>query len=386
MGIITTICGNGFSGYTGDGGPATAAMIANPQYITIDKFGNLYFSTNACLVRKIDMSGIISTVAGTSTAGYSGDAGPATLAELNNPEAIAVDSEGNIFIADAANYRVRKVNTAGVINTIAGSGTSGFSGDGGPAISAELRFLVGVTIDNAGDLYLGDAQNNRIRKIDTGGIISTIAGDGVSGYTGDGGPATSAELYSPFIAKPDSRGHLYIADYDNFTIRIVDGLPVMPSYVAQIEGTDSVCAGATITLSDSTGYGAWSNGGSTVATVGTNGTVTGVAAGTAVITYVADGSYTTATIDVVSCVTTEVHNSGVSANDISIYPNPAKTQIIIQSTNQPITNITITNIIGQNVYTNSYNIKNVTIDVADFSPGIYFVKTNGTDVKKFVKE
>ena len=384
-GVITTICGNGIAGSSGDGGPATAAMITNPQFIALDLAGNIYFSCNATLVRKINTSGIISTVAGNGMQGFSGDGGPATAGELYDPLGVVVDSSGNLYIADEWNNRIRRVDTSGIITTIIGNGTLGYSGDGGPASAAELYYPVGASIDNAGNFYTSD-HLHRVRRVDLTGVITTVAGNGTPGYTGDGGPATAAELRYPATTKPDNHGHLYIADCGNNAVRILDGLPIVPSYIAHIDGMDSVCVGSAITLTDSTAYGAWSNGGSSAATVGTDGTVTGVAAGTAVITYVAGGSYTTTTVNVVPCVTTEVRNAGSSANEISIYPNPAKTQVTVQSTIQPINNITIINLVGQNVYSGIFNAKNATIDITDIAPGVYFVKTNGTDVKKFVKE
>jgi hypothetical protein len=211
-GVISTVAGTGVAGFSGDGGLATSAKLNYPHGIAIDILGNIYFTDliNRC-VRKINTSGIISTIAGTGTQGYSGDGGLATLAQLDSPFDVAVDTSGNIYISDHANHRVRRVNTAGVISTVAGTGVAGFSGDGGLATSAKLNYPWGVAIDALGNIYITDASNNRIRKINTSGVISTVAGTGVAGFSGDGGLATSAKLNSPFAITLDTFGNIFIA-------------------------------------------------------------------------------------------------------------------------------------------------------------------------------
>jgi type IX secretion system substrate protein/NHL repeat-containing protein len=222
-GIITTIAGTGTFGYSGDGGQATNAELNSPFAITFDAFGNLYFSeTNNYVVRKINTLGIISTVAGNGTAGYSGDGGPATSAELNYPISVIFDSEGNLYMADVLNHRIRKVNTNGIITTIAGNGTGAYSGDGGQATNAEIHLPHGLTTDAVGNIYIADMDNSRIRKINTSGIITTIAGTGTFGYSGDGGQATLAELSAPVAVSFDATGNLYIADNGNNRIRKIN--------------------------------------------------------------------------------------------------------------------------------------------------------------------
>ena len=142
----------------------------------------------------MDTSGTITTIAGSGPRGFSGDGGPATAARLNSPADVAVDGSGNLYIADTGNDRIRKVDTSGTITTIAGSGASGFSGDGGPATAARLNSPADVAVDGSGNLYIADTGNDRIRKVDTSGTITTIAGSGASGFSGDGGPATAARL------------------------------------------------------------------------------------------------------------------------------------------------------------------------------------------------
>lgn len=273
---ISTIAGTGAVGYTGDGGPATAATLNGPEGIAVDSSGNVYVSdTGNNVVRKIDTSGTISTYAGTGTAGFSGNGGPATSAELNNPGQLAVDSNDNLYIADSGNSMVRMVDSSGTITTVAGStygysgfggpatssqmgnpyglafdssgnlyiadtndcvvwmvdtsgtisvvagnGTNGESGDGGPATSAKLSNPRGIAVDSSGNLYITEGNGNRVRKVDTSGTISTVAGTGVSGFSGDGGPATSAEMSNPWDAEVDSSGSLYVSD--DSVIRLVD--------------------------------------------------------------------------------------------------------------------------------------------------------------------
>jgi trimeric autotransporter adhesin len=225
-GIINVFAGNGIAGYSGDGGPATAAEIWNPFSITVNAFGSIYIAdlfNNR--IRLVDTSGIISTFAGNGYGspggGYSGDGGPATAAELHWPTCVAVDAFGNIYIADAQNHRVRKVNTSGIISTIAGDSASGYSGDGGQATAAELAYPCGVIVDNSGNVLITDFYVNRIRKVNTKGIISTVTGNGTAGYYGDGGPATDAELNSPASIAIDTLGMIYIADAGNNRIRKV---------------------------------------------------------------------------------------------------------------------------------------------------------------------
>ena len=222
-GVITTVAGDGTCCYGGDGGPATAAQLISPRGVALDGAGNLYIADQYNQrIRKVDSAGVITTVAGDGTAGYGGDGGPATAAQLNVPYDVALDGVGNLYIADSSNHRIRKVDAAGVISTVAGDGTAGYGGDGGAAVAAQLSDPWGVAVDGAGDLYIAAVNNNRIRKVDTAGVITTVAGYGPNGFSGDGGPAAAAYLNLPADVALDGLGNLYIADWDNHSIRKVD--------------------------------------------------------------------------------------------------------------------------------------------------------------------
>ncbi len=263
-GSMVTVAGTGVQDSTGDGGPGTSAALKWPMGVAVDAAGNVFIADNgASKVRKVDAKGIITTVAGNGTEGSDGDGGPAPSAQLYQPSGVAVDGAGNLWIlnggsgmrkvvggtitrvedptvvkkdnvtkttysqptsaaVDAAgnvylsdtsfNHRIRKIATDGTITTIAGTGTAGFSGDGGPAASAALKEPRGIALDKAGNLYIADAGNSRIRKITTDGKITTIAGTGKSGFSGDGGPAIKADIYGPDGLAVDAAGNIYFSN------------------------------------------------------------------------------------------------------------------------------------------------------------------------------
>jgi sugar lactone lactonase YvrE len=210
-GVLTVVAGNGSAGYSGDNGPAVSARLNQPNGVAVDTAGNLYIAdTNNQRIRKVTPAGVISTLAGSGSAGYSGDNGPATSAKIWKPMGVAVDGSGNLYIADAGNNRIRMVTPVGTISTLAGTGSANYSGDGGPAISATLHSPGAVAVDGNGNLYIADTTNNRIRKVTPNGTINTVVGDG-----------SSAELYQPQGVAVDSAGDLYIADTQHKQIREV---------------------------------------------------------------------------------------------------------------------------------------------------------------------
>ena len=233
-GIISTVAGlggkgEGQGGYSGDGGPAIEAEFAWPVDGAIDHRGNIYVADrDNSVVRRVDESGVITTFAGGGSvdvqAGTPPYEGPATDARFGpeSPTSVVVDSVGNVYIADEKGHRILRADPAGNMSTYAGTGQPGFSGDGGPASEAQLNGPYDLAIDDAGNLYFVDYENSRIRRVDADGIITTVAGNGEIGLAGDGGPATEAELQSPYGLAMGDSGNLYIADQENALIRVVD--------------------------------------------------------------------------------------------------------------------------------------------------------------------
>src|SRR6185312_9626758 len=222
--VILTVAGNGGPGYSGDGSAATAASVNGPNGVAVDKQGNIYFADyNNQAIRKIDPFGNITTLAGGAGAGYIDGVG--TAAAFYYPAGIAVDTNGNIYVADSYNQRIRMVTPAGVVSTIAGSGGVGYFGDGGPASGANLNYPSGVAVDKAGNVYIADNGNQVIREI-IGSTITTVAGNNAlgAGFSGDGGPATNAQLYYPNDVALDKHGNLFIADRYNQVIREVNAV------------------------------------------------------------------------------------------------------------------------------------------------------------------
>jgi len=277
LGIISTFAGTGgVAGYSGDGGAATAAQIYNPNTISIDVNGNIYISDYMSeVIRKVNTSGIITTIVGNGSQGYSGDGGQATSASLYEPCKVVFDNSGNLYFADEYNLAVRKVDTSGIITTVAGNGTAGYSGDGGAATLASINYCEYIQIDGAGNLYIADKLNNVIRKVDNSGIITTVVGNGNQGYSGNGGLATSASLYWPEAITFDITGNMYISDWGNNAIRkvTVSSSPCTSLNVVTISGDTNICAGDSIALtaSGASAY-SWSAnaGGSSSAVVAVN--------------------------------------------------------------------------------------------------------------------
>ena len=226
-GTISTVAGTGVARFSGDGGPAVDAQLNTPTGIFGDSSGNLYIGDPGNQrIRKMNASGIITTLAGNGAEGYGGDGGPANQATLYNASRVAVDPSGNVYIADQSNHRIRKVTPGGIITTFAGNGvgtpaTGAFSGDGGPAVDASLNNPTAVAVDGTGVLYIADQFNQRIRKVALDGTITTIAGTGSAGFGGDGGPATAAKLNYPGGMTLDAAGNLYFNDDLNYRTRMI---------------------------------------------------------------------------------------------------------------------------------------------------------------------
>jgi len=220
-GIIRTVVGTGTRGFSGDGAAAISALISSPYGVAVDTAGNIYFSDSLNhMVRKVSTSGTITRIAGTGAQGFQGDGGNAVDARLNLPTGLTVDAAGNVYVADTQNHRIRKIGTDGKISTVAGTSQSYYSGDGGLATDSPLNYPEGVAVDSAGNIYIGDTFNHRVRKV-TAGIISTVAGNGVATFKGDGGAGSAASLNYPRGVFVDASGNVLIADSLNNRIRIV---------------------------------------------------------------------------------------------------------------------------------------------------------------------
>jgi sugar lactone lactonase YvrE len=363
-GIISTIAGNGTQGFSGDGGPATAAEFHYPNDVSLDGSGNIYVNDYSNdRIRMINTNGIISTAAGNGINGYSGDGGPATAAELGSGWGACCDGSGNIFIPDASNNRIRKVNTAGIITTIAGTGTAGFSGDGGPATAAQISGPNGVYPDGAGNVYIADYGGNRIRMVNTAGIISTVAGNGTAGYSGDGGQGTAAEINAPTGVCSDGAGNVYIAEYGGNRIRMVSA-----------GGIISTLAG-----NGAAGYSG-DNGPATAAQVNVPARVHITPSG---ILYVAD--WNNHRIRKISGGPLSV--SSITNMDCLIYPNPASDNLTVQLSKTGKTIVTLYDITGREVLnTVKENAPSFNISVTGMPAGIYLLKLQTVDGSMITKK
>lgn len=227
---ITTVAGCDDT-TLGDGGPATRAFLNGPYAVALDGRGNYYITDGYHnRIRKVDAAGTITTIAGTGWQGFSGDGGPATAAELYRPVGITCDYAGNIYFCDAANNRIRKINTAGIITTIAGNGGSIYNGDNIQATAAAIYNPHWVTLDKYGNMYITDFSNHRIRKVNTLGIVTTIAGTGLPGYAGDNGPATNAKIDGPYGIAIDNANNIYFADAYEHVVRCIDMAGIITTF------------------------------------------------------------------------------------------------------------------------------------------------------------
>ncbi len=363
-GVITTIAGTGTGAHSGDNGPATAADLNGPRGIAIDTAGNIYFTEYLSgTLRKVTTTGIITTIAGGGST-YA-DGVTATATQLYNPVGVAVDRAGNIYLDDYVKSVIRRINTSGIISRFAGVDTAGFSGDGGPATAAKLHEAYGIAVDTTGNVYIADGYyNHRIRKIDIAGTITTIAGTDTGGFSGDGGAATAAKLYAPDGVSIDNNGNIFIADMFNDRVRVIDPSGMINTY-----------AGSGV-------YGFSGDGGP--ATAANIGHPNAVFVDNQHNLFIAD--YNNQRIRKVTPPASTALIADVSANNaISQYPNPARTELHITAT-EMISSVTVSNLLGQTVYSHQYSSNNVQLDVSSLPAGVYFIKVNGTEVRKFVKE
>jgi hypothetical protein len=226
---VDTVAGGGPENTLGDGASALGAALRVPLGVVVDGAGNLYIADSENnRIRRVDTQGNITTIAGTGAPGYGGDGGPATSAQLYEPYQLAIDSNGDLFIADEGNNRIREITPDGTIATVAGNGVRAYGGDGGPANSAQLDAPTGVAVDSAGNLYISAAASIRMVSAATG-VITTIAGTGSVGFGGDGGPATAALLYEPLSLALDGSGNIYFTDDGNYRVRMLTPVPSAPS-------------------------------------------------------------------------------------------------------------------------------------------------------------
>lgn len=354
-GVVVTVAGSGTSGYSGDGSAATMAKLSSPTDVAIDTAGNIYIADMGNnVVRKVSKTGVITTVAGSSMAGFSGDGGPATMAKLSSPTAVAVDTFGNLYISDMSNYRIRKVNAAGIISTFAGMGTSGFSGDGLAATSAGISSVSGIAADRIGNVFFVDQLNNRIRKINPAGIISTVAGTGTSGRTGDNGPATAATFQYPNKIAVDTKGNLYIGDGNNNVVR-------------KIGVNDTIY---TIAGKDSSGF----SGDGGLATKAKLLNPRGVAVDTAGKIYIADAGNNR--IRKMTKKNTTAVYAVNKKHDLEVFPNPSGGELWIKGRVEDpgavgAIFITIANVMGQTVYEQMEPVRNGIVN-AHIKPGFDF--------------
>jgi sugar lactone lactonase YvrE len=354
-GVISTYAGNTTNGFYGDGGQATDAMLRRPSGIAADAAGNIFIADMSDnRIRRVDTAGIITTIAGNGLIGYTGDGGAATNASLNGPAGIAFDAIGNLYIADSGNNVIRKINPAGTITTFAGTGANGYTGDGGPAYAATLSGPLGITTDPSGNLFIADYLNNVLRKINPSAVISTIAGTGLAGYSGDGGPATDATLYHPSSITLDKTGAIYFTDEGNNMLRMIN-------------------TGGHIFLLAGNGTAGYSGDGG----LGINAQMfkpMGVVVDSNRNLYIAD--FINSVIRTINMRTANVYsvNGATQQPVITLYPNPAETKINFKMNGPAITHleVEVQNMSGQTMYKSPLTSRTA-VDVTTFLPGYYLV-------------
>ena len=396
-GIISTFVGNGIDAYSPDGTPATTASILGGFFV-FDSINNFYegdVNYDTCFIRKIGSSEVLSTVGGAGPLGHSGDGGPATLAKLHVGLGIGVDPHGNIYLTDAS-ASVRKINVStGIITRVAGTGDTvscPYSGDGGPATSAHIS-PDGVAFDGLGNMYIADYCNSMIEMVDTNGIIHSIAGTGINGFSGDNGPATAAQLNYPENLAIDPCGNIFVADFNNRRVRKIT---YQHNGHISLSGNAVMPIGSTVTVN------------ANVANVSHNYSIKwfnkGMLFNTTIVPTV---SYIkTMLIDSITAIVYGCNDSALSGLQIvadpgvnvstvqlqpgiKLWPNPATTSLNISAAN-PISAITITNLLGQAVLYKQCATEKITIDIEQLPTGVYIVRVTDIDgntlIKQLIKE
>ncbi|HYD21234.1 MAG TPA: T9SS type A sorting domain-containing protein, partial [Flavipsychrobacter sp.] len=370
-GIITTIAGTGVAGYNGDGGLADTSKLWIPSSVTLDSVGNIFIADGSNnRVRKIDAgTGIISTIAGTGVQGFGGDNGPALSAMLSGPNDICFDKFGNLYVSDANNFRIRKINPSGVITTVVGTGLPGYNGDNIQAATAQLYTCRGVATDSSGNLYIAEMSGNRVRKVDiSSGLISTIAGTGIPNYNGDSIQGTAANI-GPMRVAFDMNWVLYIVDNYNNRIRKIDQNGVIYTVVGNgIEafgGDGGLAMAASLNSPSGIIFDTCNN---------------------LYITEVNQGRIRKVTYND-SCGILSTRSISKSL-DLSIWPNPAYAELSISSSRQ-LKEVFICNAMGQMVLRQQCNANTMRINVEGLPGGIYFVRVvdvnGGARVEKVLK-
>jgi len=457
LGIITTFAGTGSSGFFGDGIVATSAKLSVPVAVAIDTMGNMYIADyNNKRIRKVDAStGIISTIAGDGTVGFYGEGIPSTAAKLSTIEDICLDKKGNLYLADHNNYRIRKIDTKGIITTVAGNGTfsSAGSGDGGPATVAGFNLLYGIAVDDTGSIFISDENAGRVRMIDTFGYISTFAGNGtytyigdgmpatnaqiapgkltfdlhgnliiadfynnrvyrvdhsgilhnivgntgVGTFSGDGGPATAAELYGPAGVTYDACGNLYVSESSNKRIRKVAYPPVLTVPTISLSGIITAPAGSTVTVTATVAKAGssyiihWLN-------KGVEFTTTTVPS----VTYTKGAGTDTITARVVSTATYGCYDSTTSgqhiikippvgiqqlaaATALSVYPNPARDVIRVNGI-QESGAYKLLDMVGRVLQTGTVDNVNNEVNLKSVAKGVYLLEVNNNGGQKTISK
>ncbi len=413
--IITTVAGNGTSGFSGDGGQATSAQLSGPIGIIADASGAYYIADGSNRIRKVDVNGVITTIAGTGPAAYGGDNGLATNAQLNVPAGLAFNNSGDLFIADYQNHRIRKITmSTGIITTAAGMGTAGFSGDGSSALQAQLSSPTGVCFDAVGNMYIADQGNARVRKVDfITGTISTVAGNGASGHSGDGGLGTAAATGNVYDVKCDLSGNVIFSEVFNHYIR---KLTVATGIISSIAGSGTATffgdGGPATAASISTPEGITIDGAGNIFIAELNNAVirkidgvTGIistVAGNLSANYSGDGGPATSAGMWPDAVTTrgtdllivdlnqrirKVTNSAtvgidaptLAAVPVSFFPNPASEYFMISGI-EPNTPVQIFDMNGNVVFAETVN-ENESINISGLAQGVYMVNADKKKIR-----